>query len=225
MNTDTWLVAPLYNEGAVVGDVIRHARERFAKIVCVDDGSGDGSGKVAREAGAVVVTHPANLGQGAAIQTGLTYALGDSAAQYFVTFDCDGQHRTEDAERMVERLRAEPLDVILGSRFLDSETKREMGTLKKSALRVAVLFERIATRLKITDTHNGLRAFNRAAAQAIEIRQNGMAHATEILHEIARYQLRYAEEPVRIVYTDYSRSKGQSLWNSVNILNELLFHR
>lgn len=223
MNTDTWLVVPLYNEGAVVGDVIRHARETFCKIVCVDDGSSDNSADVAREAGAVVVTHPVNLGQGAALQTGITYALGDPQAQYFVTFDSDGQHRTEDAARMVQRLRTEDLDVVLGSRFLDA--KVEAGAMKRLVLKAAVMFERITTRLKVTDTHNGLRAFSRSGAETIRIRQNRMAHGSEILQEIARNNLRYAEEPVHIIYTDYSRAKGQSLWNSVNILNELFLDR
>lgn len=223
MNTDTWLVVPLYNEGTVVGDVIRQARARFAKIVCVDDGSADDSAAVARQAGAVVVVHPVNLGQGAALQTGIEYALGDPAANYFVTFDSDGQHRTEDAERMVQRLRTEELDIVLGSRFLSGEV--EAGPLKRLVLKAAVLFERATTRLKVTDTHNGLRALSRRAAETIEIRQNRMAHGSEILQEIARHKLRYAEEPVHIIYTDYSRAKGQSVWNSVNIINELFLDR
>lgn len=222
-NDDTWLIVPLFNEAQVVGDVIRDARGTFAKIVCVDDGSSDDSAAVAREAGAVVVQHPVNLGQGAALQTGLTYALGDPSASYFVTFDSDGQHRTEDAARMVQRLRTEELDVVLGSRFLG--TRMEAGLLKRIVLRAAVLFERVTTRLTVTDTHNGLRAFNRRGASTIRIRQNRMAHGSEILQEISRKRLRYSEEPVLIVYTDYSRAKGQSLWNSVNILNELYLDR
>ncbi|MDN5557819.1 MAG: glycosyltransferase family 2 protein [Ruaniaceae bacterium] len=223
MNTDTWLVVPLYNEGTVVGDVIRQARETFCKIVCVDDGSSDDSAEVAAAAGAVLVTHPVNLGQGAALQTGITYALGDPEAGYIVTFDSDGQHRTEDAERMVQRLRMEDLDVILGSRFLGSAT--DAGLLKRLVLRAAVMFERMTTHLKVTDTHNGLRAFSRAGAEAIQIRQNRMAHGSEFLQEISRNHLRYDEEPVHIIYTDYSRAKGQSLWNSVNILDELFLNR
>lgn len=223
MNADTWLVIPLYNEAPIVVDVIRAAREQFAKIVCVDDGSSDGGGELARAAGAAVVTHPVNLGQGASIQTGLTYALGDPAAQYFVTFDADGQHLPADAAAMVARLRSEPLDVVLGSRFLGSAS--QSGWLKRVVLKVAVFFERRSTGLKLTDAHNGLRAFNRHAAESIRIRQNRMAHASEILKEISRAELRYAEEPVHITYTEYSRAKGQSIWNSVNILNELLFDR
>lgn len=223
MNPDTWLIVPLYNEAQVVGEVIQNARETFCKIICVDDGSKDESARIASEAGAIVVQHPVNLGQGAALQTGLRYALGDPGARHFVTFDSDGQHRTEDAARMVQRLRTEDLDVVLGSRFLNH--KVQAGFLKRIVLKAAVVFERMTTRLKVTDTHNGLRALNRKAAETIRIRQNRMAHGSEILQEISHHKLRYAEESVEIIYTDYSRAKGQSLWNSINILDELFLGR
>lgn len=218
-SADTWLIVPLYNEGTVVRAVIEQARETFPNIVCVDDGSSDHSVAEALAGGAVVLKHPINLGQGAALQTGLDFAVAQPGAEYFVTFDSDGQHQTSDALRMVERLRNEPLDIVVGSRFLDGRTKP--GLLKKIVLRAAVLFERISTGVKLTDAHNGLRALNRTAATGIRIRQNRMAHASEIVAQMGRLRLRYAEEPVHIIYTDYSRAKGQSLWNSVNILSEL----
>ena len=210
---------PLYNEGTVVREVILEARKTFQNIVCVDDGSSDNSVEEALAGGAVVVSHPINLGQGAALQTGIDFALLQPGAEYFVTFDSDGQHRTEDAAMMVERLRNEPLDIIVGSRFLDDRTNA--SRLKKAVLRLAVLFERMTTGVKLTDAHNGLRALNRHAATAIRIRQNRMAHASEIVGLIGAKKLRYDEQAVQIIYTDYSRAKGQSLWNSVNILSEL----
>lgn len=217
--SDTWLVVPLFNEATVVEDVVRSARRTFPNIVCVDDGSTDDSVARALAGGAVVVRHPINLGQGAALQTGLDFALAQPGSSYFVTFDSDGQHRVEDAVAMVERLRAEPVDIVIGSRFLDDRTKA--GALKKLVLRVAVLFERMFTGVKLTDAHNGLRALDRTAATTIRITQNRMAHASEIVAEIGKHKLRYSEQAVHIVYTDYSRSKGQSLWNSVNILSDL----
>lgn len=218
-NADTWLIVPLFNEAEVVREVVERARETFPNIVCIDDGSSDDSVAEALAGGATVLRHPINLGQGAALQTGLDFATAQPGAEYFVTFDSDGQHQTSDAERMVARLRAEPLDIVVGSRFLDGRTKP--GLLKKIVLRAAVLFERVSTGVKLTDAHNGLRALNRTAASRIRIRQNRMAHASEIVAQIGRQRLRYAEEPVHIIYTDYSRAKGQSLWNSVNILSEL----
>lgn len=217
----TWLVIPLFNEATVVGHVIRHARHTFPHVVCVDDGSTDDSAEAARRAGAHVVHHPINLGQGASLQTGLRYALTDPRSEYFVTFDSDGQHRVEDALDMVRRLAAEPLDIVVGSRFLDNRTKP--GVIKRLVLKAAVLFQNVTSGVRLTDAHNGLRALSRRAASSIRVTQNRMAHASEIVNEIGRLKLRYAEQPVHIIYTDYSRSKGQSVWNSVNIISDLIF--
>lgn len=219
-NTDTCLVVPLFNEGPVVGDVIADALTVFPRIVVVDDGSSDDSAAIARRAGALVVEHPLNLGQGAALQTGFDAArlLG---ADYVVTFDSDGQHRTEDAAAMVERLRHDEADVVLGSRFLDSRTRP--GGLKRLVLKAAVRYSNATTGVRLTDTHNGLRALNAKAIATIRIRQNRMAHASEIIDQIGRSGLRWAEHPVHIVYSDYSRSKGQSVLNAVNIVTEQLY--
>lgn len=120
---------------------------------------------------------------------------------------------------MIRRLDDDDLDVVLGSRFLDDETN--MTRLKRVILKAAVVFENLTTGIRLTDAHNGLRAFSRHGAQQIHITQNRMAHASEITSQIAHAHLRYAEEPVHIRYTDYSRAKGQSVWNAVNILGDL----
>ena len=213
---DAWLVIPLFNEVTVIADVIAGARERFPHIVCVDDASTDGSGAAAREAGAVVVTHPFNLGQGAALQTGLTYVLDGTDGQYAVTFDADGQHRVQDAAEMVQRARDEDVAIVFGSRFLDNRTKT--GFLRRIILWGAVWITNQQTGLRLSDAHNGLRVIRRDAARAVALEQNRMAHATEIVLQLSRTQLPWVEHPVHIVYTDYSRSKGQSLMNSINIL-------
>lgn len=222
MNTilDTWLVVPLYNEGAVVGDVIREARQVFPHIICVDDGSRDDSAQQALDAGAIVVPHPINLGQGAALQTGFDYFLSHTDGRYLVTFDSDGQHRLEDALAMREKAIADDLAVIYGSRFL--EGKAETGRLKMLVLKTAAFVTRLQTGLKLTDAHNGLRLLRRDAVEAVHLRQNRMAHASEIIDQLAASKLPWAEMPVHIRYTDYSRGKGQSLLNSVNILVELI---
>lgn len=218
-NIDTWLVIPLFNEQTVVGDVIAEAIQTFPNIVCVDDGSTDASAAIAQSAGARVVRHPVNLGQGAALQTGFDYVRLDPRTRYVVTFDADGQHRVEDALAMVQRLRSEPVDVVLGSRFLDGRSKP--GRLKRFVLRLAIIFGNVTTGVKLTDAHNGLRAFRRDALDKIRIQQDRMAHASELISQIGKAKLRYVEQPVHIIYTDYSRSKGQSLWNSINILIDL----
>jgi polyprenyl-phospho-N-acetylgalactosaminyl synthase len=218
---DTWLVIPLYNEATVVGDVVRRARRTFPRVVCVDDGSTDGSGEAARAAGAVVVRHPVNLGQGAALQTGLTYVLSDPLMRYAVTFDADGQHQVSDAAAMVSLLREGSADAVFGSRFLDGRTR--MSPLKRTVLRAGVAYSNATTGIRMTDAHNGLRALSRPVVASLHLTQNRMAHASELVEQVGRGGWRCREHPVQILYTDYSRTKGQSVWNSVNILTELLF--
>ncbi|MFM6848927.1 MAG: glycosyltransferase family 2 protein, partial [Terrabacter sp.] len=223
---DVWLVVPLYDEAAVIADVVGEARTVFPKIVCVDDGSRDGSADRAAQAGAAVVRHPVNLGQGAALQTGFEYALGDPAMRYVVTYDADGQHQIHDVEVMLDRIRRGDVRVVFGSRFLDERT--EASALKKLVLRAAVAYTNLTTGTRLTDAHNGLRVLHRDVVERLDITQNRMAHASEIVAQIGSMRfdgarVAYAEEPVHILYTDYSRAKGQSLWNAVNILAELIW--
>lgn len=225
-NETVWLVVPLYNEAAVVGDVVRDARKTFPNVVCVDDGSRDGSAQVARDAGAYVVRHPVNLGQGAALQTGIEFALSDPRCRWVVTFDSDGQHQIADVLDMLALARRDDLDVVFGSRFLDDRTRASF--LKGLVLKMAVVYTNISTRTRLTDAHNGLRLIGRPVATRLDITQNRMAHASELVAQIGEMRIdgrpvRYGEAPVHILYTDYSKAKGQSLWNSVNILVELMF--
>ena len=219
--TDTWLVIPLYDEATVVREVISQAREIFPYVVAVDDGSKDDSAREAAAAGAIVVRHPVNLGQGAALQTGFAYALEKTNADYIVTFDADGQHSATDAAAMVAAAREEGLAVVLGSRFLEGPSP--VGWLKRLILRTAAAVSSRTSGMRLTDAHNGLRVIRRDVLAHLDLKQNRMAHASEIIRQIGATGLPWREFPVHIVYTDYSRSKGQSLWNSVNILVDLLF--
>ncbi|MEV7183035.1 glycosyltransferase family 2 protein [Kitasatospora sp. NPDC093102] len=216
---DVWLVIPAYNEGQVIADVVEGARKTFPNIVVVDDGSGDDSAKHIMETGAHLVRHPVNLGQGAALQTGLAYALAQPGAKYFATFDADGQHQTADVEKMVALLREGDVDVVLGSRFI--EQNGQVPWIKRVVLRTAATVSPTARKLKLTDAHNGLRVLNREAAGRLRITMNGMAHASEIVSFLAGSDLRVAELPVDILYTEYSRAKGQSLINGVNIIFDI----
>jgi glycosyltransferase involved in cell wall biosynthesis len=206
MNPAISFVIPAYNEAAAVGDVVRRVRGRFSTVIVVDDGSSDGTVQAARDAGAMVVRHLINRGQGAALKTGIDYALAHGA-DIIVTFDSDGQHQLEDVDALLEPIRAGRCDVALGSRFLTKTS--DVPAMRKMTLKLGVIFTRLVSGLRVTDTHNGLRAFSRAAAQQIRIRQDRMAHASEILDEIGRLKLRYTEVPTKIVYTDYSQAKGQ----------------
>ena len=221
---DTWLVVPCFNEGQVIFDVLSHARQTFPNIVAVNDGSRDDSATAIHAAGAHLVNHPVNLGQGAAIQTGVEYARSRPGAQYFVTFDADGQHQVKDVVAMVERLRTEPYDIIVGTRFAGQDNS-QVPWIKRVVLRTVVLLSPRTKRLGLSDAHNGLRAFNRKVAEEMDIRMNGMSHASEIVAMIDHHGWRVAEQPVDILYTEYSMSKGQSLINGVNILADGLMAR
>ena len=218
---DTWLVVPLYNEAQVVREVIEDARRTFPHVVVVDDGSRDDSAAQAEAAGAVVVRHPINLGQGAALQTGIRYVLERTDARYLITFDADGQHSVADAAAMVAAARKENLAIVLGSRFLKGPSP--VGWLKRLVLATAAVVASRTTGMHLTDAHNGLRLLRRDAAEHLNLRQNRMAHASEIIRQLGATGLPWREFPVHIAYTAYSKAKGQSLLNSVNILVDLIF--
>jgi polyprenyl-phospho-N-acetylgalactosaminyl synthase len=215
---DVWIVVPAYNEAAVIGEVIADLRSVFDHVVCVDDGSQDDTGAVALRAGAHLVSHPVNLGQGAAIQTGIEYARSQPGAEVFVTFDADGQHRVKDVMRMIDKLTAEDVDIVIGTRFADQGVHSEVPVLKRIVLRTAVWLSPRSRRLNLSDAHNGLRVFNRKVAGGLDIAMSGMGHASEIIALVDENNWRVTEEPIEILYTDYSKSKGQPLVNGVNIV-------
>ncbi|MCB0931984.1 MAG: glycosyltransferase family 2 protein [Mycobacterium sp.] len=212
-----WIIVPAFNEAKVIGDVVGDLRSVFANVVCVDDGSRDNTADVALRAGAHVVRHPVNLGQGAAIQTGVEYARNKPGATHFATFDADGQHRVQDVLRMLDRLRRDDLDIVIGTRFADT-TVSHTPPLKRLILRLAATLSPSSRRLHLTDAHNGLRVFNHTVADQLDLTMSGMSHASEFISLIAENHWRVAEEPVEILYTDYSMSKGQPLLNGVNIV-------
>jgi glycosyltransferase involved in cell wall biosynthesis len=213
---DVWIVVPAFNEAGVIGDVVADLRSIFDHVVCVDDGSGDDTGGVALRAGAHLVRHPVNLGQGAAIQTGVEYARRQAGAQVFATFDGDGQHRVKDVLTMIDRLGAGDVDVVIGTRFGAGVSRPPF--LKRIVLRTAAWLSPRGRRLGLTDTNNGLRVFNKTVADGLDITMSGMSHATEFIMLIAENRWRVAEVPVEVLYTEYSKAKGQPLLNGVNII-------
>lgn len=223
---DTWLIVPCFNEATVIRGVLENALRTFPNIVAVNDGSRDASATEIHGAGAHLVNHPVNLGQGAAIQTGIEYARAQAGAEYFVTFDADGQHQVKDVVAMVRRLRDEPIDIVVGTRFGRPKSEDyQVPLIKRIVLKTVVALSPKTRRLGLTDAHNGLRAFNRKVALQTNLRMNGMSHASEFVNLMDELDWRVAEQPVDILYTEYSMSKGQSLFNGVNILSDSLIAR
>ena len=215
---DTYVVIAAYNEASMIARVVSEVRRAGYEVVVVDDGSKDATAQNARTAGAIVVQHPFNLGQGAALQSGIKFALANGA-EAIVTFDADGQHAAADISRLIAALAEEHADFVLGSRFLDASSN--IPPLRRLLLKAATVFTRITTGLRLTDAHNGLRAMTRRGAEAIRMRQNRMAHASELLAQIGSSGLHYVERPVTIHYSAYSTAKGQKTSDSVVILLDL----
>jgi polyprenyl-phospho-N-acetylgalactosaminyl synthase len=220
--SDIWVIVPAFNEEAVIAQVLTKLAQCPYSIVVVDDGSSDKTVQHISQMPVHVVRHGCNLGQGAALQTGIDYALRWKTTKFIVTFDADGQHDVADIPRLLVPLQQGSYDVVLGSRFLREGDGVNLHPGKRLLLRCAVRFTKLTTGLQLTDTHNGLRAFTADAAARIRITHNRMAHASEILGQIANLGLRYCEIPVTITYTSYSLQKGQKLFESLNILWDML---
>ena len=203
-----YILIPAYNEGEKIGSVITDLKNAgYENILVIDDGSKDNTKETALGAGAEVLSHIINRGQGAALSTGIKYLKENQDPDVIVTFDADGQHRSEDIAKIIKPIIKEKVDIVLGSRFLEKKNNAPM--LRKIILKAGIIFTNIISDIKLTDTHNGLRALGKKAIASIEISHRGMEHASDIIDEITKKNLTYQEIPVEIIYSDYSKTKGQ----------------
>ena len=223
MYTDVFIIIPCYNEQAVLRETVNGLLSLNARVILVDDGSTVPVRKVLDGLPVEILRHPINLGQGAALQTGMDYAV-QKGARAVIHFDADGQHQADDIPRFLEALE-QGADVVLGSRFLRAEDSNILPRRKRLLLQGARLVNLIFTGLWLSDAHNGFRALNLRALKAIRLQENRMAHASEILGQIRQARLKVIEIPTRISYTEYSVRKGQKLSNSLNILLDLLLRK
>ncbi len=217
-----FIVIAAYREAEVIAGVVEHALAVYPNVIVVDDGSPDATAQRARDAGATVLVHPINRGQGAALQTGITWALKQGAG-FVVTFDGDGQHDIADARRMIDQLVATGADAAFGNRF--TEHADSVPASRRALLKLAVVFSRVMSGVRLTDAHNGLRAMRASMAAELDITLDGMAHASEIADKVHRSGRRYIEVPVHIRYTDYARAKGQRWSAAFSIATDYLLGR
>ena len=217
------VVIPAYNESSVITTVVNSLLQKGFTVIVVDDGSDPPLSSLIHNMPVYFLKHRANLGQGAALQTGFDYAKRLDP-ELVISFDADGQHGSSCIDSLIEPILNNQADIVLGSRFLTS-TNETLPLSKKLVLQVARGINYLFSGLMLSDAHNGLRAFNRKALDKITITENRMAHASEIIFEIRKHGLRYKEVPVQIIYTDYSRQKGQSSWDSIKILFDLILHK
>ena len=213
------VIVPFYNEEQVINKVISELISQNYKVLAVDDGSSDNSYENIKDLNCTVISHLQNFGQGAALQTGMSFAKLNPNLDLFVTFDSDGQHQVANIEDVLNPLIRDEADIVFGTRFQDDQTK--FTFLKRIILKLAVKYTQLSTGVALTDTHNGFRALNRIAIDKINLTFPGMTHASEFVGKAGENNLRIKEVPVHVLYTKYSKRKGQSLWNAINILTDL----
>jgi glycosyltransferase involved in cell wall biosynthesis len=214
------VIVPAFNEGGAVRTTVERLLAAGHRVVVVDDGSSDETVEV-RRLPIVYLRHAINLGQGAALETGMAYALR-AGADIAVHFDADGQHDCAQIERLIAPIIEGKADVVFGSRFLRKEDRARVPWRKRILLRGGILISWAMTGVLLSDTHNGFRAMSRRALERVHLQENGFAHATEIMQRVREAGMRYLEVPITISYTEYSQRKGQRLSGSLNILFDLI---
>ena len=219
-----FIIVPSFNEAQVIESTLTPLIERGYSLVVVDDCSTDNTRNILRSLPVHYLRHELNLGQGAALQTGFEYAL-EQGAEYVVTFDADGQHNFEEIPDLLEPIFKGRADITMGSRFKGKIDVNHIPAFRKLIIKGAILIDRLFTGLQLTDSHNGFRAMNKEALSKIKLRENKMAHASEIIWLIKQNKIRYEEVPVKVTYSDYSKMKGQSSMNSINILIDLILKK
>ena len=220
-NERIYIIIPVFNERQTIRQVVESLLQY--NIVIVDDGSTYPARESLDGLPVFYLRHEVNLGQGAALQTGIEFALQNDA-EILITFDGDDQHRAADLGKLIEPLVSGEADVVLGSRFLPAAATN-ISFIKKQAIRFARMINYLFTGLWLSDAHNGLRAFDRKAASVLDLKENRMAHASEILFKLQQYKFRIKEVPVSILYSEYSRSKGQSVFSGIKIFFDIVLNR
>ena len=217
---DVYVVVPCFNEAPVIASVIKSLLRYFRWVIVVDDGSTDSSVEQIEKTKAICIKHPLNLGQGAAVFTGIEYVKKCPTARALVTFDADGQHSVEDAISYAnEILRCEE-GIIFGSRFMSDGSS--VPRSKRFTLQVVTAATRLITGMELTDSHNGLKAFKIQALESLSTNLYRSAFETELVLNVSKNNISYKELPATVHYTDYSMKKGQRLTAGFLILEDLL---
>ena len=216
------VIVPVYNElREVVHTTVGALRLAGFEVVVIDDGSQPPVARDLADERTHLLRHPVNLGQGAALETGMEFARR-SGHRFVVHFDADGQHDVRAIVALLAPLRRDEADIVFGSRFLTPEGRRLIPPVRRWILRLGRIFNGLSTGVWMSDAHIGLRAMNRVALGRIRLRENRMAYATELLWQLRRHRLRWVEVPVEVVYTPYSRRKGQTSWNALRIVGDIV---
>jgi len=217
------IVLPAYNEEKVIGKVINKLKRTIGnlpkqqyEIVVVDDCSFDNTLEVIKGKGVTVLRHIINRGLGGALKTGFNYARSQNA-DILVSMDSDGQHEPSDIKKLIVPILESKADIIIGKRNI-----REMPFDRKIITFFSSLFTLLFFGIWCSDTQSGFRTFSKKAINNIEIKTQRMEVSSEFFSEIAKHKLKFMEVPIKVIYTEYSRLKGQPNLNSIKILLRLL---
>ena len=223
LSTDIFVIIPCYNEAAVIRNTVIEVLRHGYNVVIIDDSSKDNSKNELKGLPVYYLRHRVNLGQGAALQTGIDFAL-KKGAKYFVTFDADGQHDSDDIPGMIALLEKEKADIVFGSRFLPG-AKTNVSRSRSFALNLGRYINYFTSGILLSDSFNGMRIFSKPAAEKIKLTENRMSHPAQLLMLTAAGKLKYAEYPVAIHYSDYSKKKGLKNKDGIKILIEILLYK
>jgi polyprenyl-phospho-N-acetylgalactosaminyl synthase len=218
-----------YNEAARVGSTVDSVLAAgYSRVLVVDDGSTDDTERLlSGRSDIIYVRHPFNRGGGAALETGFEFARRNAerlGVTHVVTFDADGQMNIADMPNFLSAMASRPeIDVWLGSRFLGSSV--DMPLLRRLVLMGGRLFTWGFSGVRLTDAHNGYRVFSMRAVREIGLTMDGMEYASELIDELVRHKLSYAEVPVNIIYDEYTLGKGQKSLNALNIAARMIYKR
>lgn len=221
------LIIPAYNESSVIERVIFKVREAFkdtnysVKIIVVDDGSKDNTAKLASKAGVHTISHLINVGSGGATATGLSYAQ-QMGYEIAATLDADLQHNPKDVRRGIELMQKGTHDLLIGSRLINNQG---MSRAKKNGNKMLSLITYILFGVNVTDSQSGLRIFSKKALNELKWKTSGYEFCSEMLWRAKQQKLRIGEYPIKAIYTDYSKAKGQNNWNAFNIIKSMVQQR
>ncbi len=223
LNQKIFIVIAAYNEEKRIKKVISNLKKQnYKNIVVIDDGSSDKTYEIARKEKVYVLKHIINRGQGAALKTGIDFAI-QKKADIIVTFDADGQFLVKEIKNVVMPILKNEADISLGSRFLGKTIN--IPLLKKLVLKLGVIVVFILYGIKITDSQSGFRAMSRKAAEKINLTADRMEHAGEFFQEIKKNNLKYKEVPITVIYDRYSLKKGQNWNQSIELGIKMLIKR
>jgi glycosyltransferase involved in cell wall biosynthesis len=229
-NKSIGIVLPAYNEGEVIGSVIADIPSSIdinnikceVRVVVVNDGSSDNTAQEVKKFKKVyLINHILNSGAGAATRTGLHFAY-DQGCDYVVTMDSDGQHAIEDVKKLIDTILKGDADFVIGSRLINSEGMPWYRVLGNKGLS---LFTFLMFGVFVTDSQSGLKALNRKAISQINFHSNNFAFCSEMLWHAKKAKLKIKEVPIKAIYSDYSLAKGQTNWDVVHIIRQMVRQR